>query len=518
MIKHHLSPPITIPARTDVGFPATSPSPTSPLSSSPRLTLHAQPVIACSVSSRDEYENLSSSSSSHDHSCVRPAPHAGLHSMLSPFSPSSAVDPRWSSSAMQGVDLSHSPSTHCHSRSHSNSRLPHVTRPLLEAAATRFDLFHTNEKDAPSLPVSNPCRAFALILLSLLLTAALTTVIIDQTPVRNFLLAPHPSAIELHSPSPSTATVNVACPMSQSQQSDRHLDSERQRELCLSSQPFYCRGNGWILGNWSDDGHTYFPRAIRNPYNGSETQLRVEDKYHIYTTDEARKCLRHKQFFLLGPSYMRDLMTALIDLLHGYPKDRRYEKIAPPPLNVSVVGSGFEGVQFVHVNGFMRRWNTVAKWVPKMANATVIADELIWDVGFDIVSKVFLNHTFMARDTYFSNLRRFLNLCKQYDVNVIWMTQMSLEHRTGTDAVPTKYKPFQTDDLFRSLLVRTFPILEEYHVPWIDVFHMTGSCVTDPAETDKRQTCNPSGHSHFYVSRMKLQMALNYYCNSCRPC
>lgn len=78
--------------------------------------------------------------------------------------------------------------------------------------------------------------------------------------------------------------------------------------------------------------------------------------------------------------------------------------------------------------------------------------------------------------------------------------------------------PIPSDITYKSLLIRTIHMLTEYSIPWFDVYHMTGSCVSDPVlvEKDPDQRCNPWRHSSWYVSRMKVQMILNTLCRGCR--
>jgi hypothetical protein len=285
------------------------------------------------------------------------------------------------------------------------------------------------------------------------------------------------------------------------------------RDQYRLAQPFYCRMDSWILGNWSEDGHTYFPDSLRRP-SGDVTPVVRGDGYKILTPTEARECLRGTHLAFLGPSYMRDVFTTLIDLLHDYHRVG-YHQMNPPEKNLTLLGSGYEHVEFLNANGFWRDYAKIEANIHRFANHTLIADELVWDINKATVEAM-ANDASMAEEIYFFNLRRFLVLCEKHNIRLIWMTQMSLEHGTGVSTVPVQFRQQQTDAAFQALLDRTIPMLNEFDIPWLDVFHMAGSCVTDPTETDPTQPCNPSAHSNWYVSAMKMQMVLNHVCRGCK--
>jgi hypothetical protein len=288
-----------------------------------------------------------------------------------------------------------------------------------------------------------------------------------------------------------------------------------ERARAVSTQQWYCRLDSWVLGEWTADGLTFQPRTLVSPSDeGVRTSLSPSEQYHIYTPAEARDCLRGRPIAFLGPSYLRDMMTVLRDLLHGKPLRRGWHNVNPDPVDTSLLGGGFERLELVTANGLWRGWTKIEEAIPRFAGETVVADNLVWDVNKAAIEAHHGSRS-TAVEVYFLQLRRFLTLCKLHRVNLIWLTQMSIEHGKGISTAPAIYRNAQTDEVFLALLSRTIPMLEEFDVPWLDVFHMAGNCVTDPTETDPSQPCNASAHSNWYVSLMKVHMLLNYLCRGC---
>ena len=290
---------------------------------------------------------------------------------------------------------------------------------------------------------------------------------------------------------------------------------QKARELSLA-RPSYCRLDSWIVGNWTTDGQVFLPRLqIRTDAAHEMLPLGPQDRYHMYNTQETRDCLRGRKVYWLGPSYTRDCFTTLVDLLHGETRTDKYTQMNPPPLNMELLGPGFEHLSYVSVGGFFQHY--FQRMLPAMdylANQTVIADVLIWDI-MEATQVALSNDAEMVTELYFLNLRRFLTLTRAHNVTLIWMTQMNFDNSDvgGWSTVPERFRSFQTPSLLERYLARTIPMLQEFGVPWLDVFHMTGSCITPKEELDLlHNPCNPSAHSNWYVSRMKVQMVLNYLC------
>lgn len=296
------------------------------------------------------------------------------------------------------------------------------------------------------------------------------------------------------------------------------------RTQAIHGQHWFCRLDSWILGEWTPDGHTFIPHSLKfahpTPYLAADLEINLplasdHSRYHIYNSAEAQQCMRHRKLKFVGPSYLRDVVTSIFDLLSGRPLRVGYKQMNPEPLDHAKLGPGFEQLELVTVNGMWRDWTKLEEVLERIAHQdyTICADNLIWDVN---KLSIDLHHGSrqMAFEVYFMNLRRFLVLCERHGVSVIWMTQMSLQKAKGSAKVD-QFREAQTDAIFLSLLDRTVALLEEFDVPWLDVFHMTQTCVTDPSDTDPTQTCDASMHSNWYVAMFKAQMLLNYLCRGC---
>lgn len=200
--------------------------------------------------------------------------------------------------------------------------------------------------------------------------------------------------------------------------------------------------------------------------------------YHIFNTETFRDCIRGKQITFLGPSYMRDLFRTAVDLLHGINTEdvTTYPHYTLPTINSTVSGPGFDKIRFFRVNGFAKDWNVTLQALNFSENAIMLADNFHWDV-----QKILPEHGNLTvsevSEWYFGKLKVFLDLCKEHNVTLIWMSQMSLFHVAYDSTVPIYYRPMQ--DRILSYLNETILLLREYNIPFIDVYHMTRNCITD---------------------------------------
>ena len=292
-----------------------------------------------------------------------------------------------------------------------------------------------------------------------------------------------------------------------------------------TNNPWYCSLNGWNFGEWSDDGHIFYPyyRSIINTDN-SNTSLRKEpDSYIIYNTESLRSCLRNKTLVLFGPSYMRDVWHSLVDLLHGFATEdlESYRHYAPvPEKNITLLGPGFERVEYVGTHGFRLSWPSCLYAIERASNNVLLADNLIWDIKDDSEEKVD-----EVKSDYFLKLAEFLYLCKKNNVHLVWMSQMSAGVHVSkkgvatSTGIPDQFLHQQSEDRIMNYLNLTIKYLHIYNFPFLDVYHMTRNCVSDEKIikrlNDPVQGCVVHGHSHWYTARMKFQVFANYFCRDC---
>jgi len=313
------------------------------------------------------------------------------------------------------------------------------------------------------------------------------------------------------------------------------------RFLQSDDENWFCSLRGWNFGEWSDDGHIFYPYyrssitsgnissgdskssndiSKSSNYEQNNLLLRKEpDSYIIYNTESLRSCLRNKVLVLLGPSYMRDIWHSVVDLLHGVLTEDllAYSQRNPPEKNVTVLGPGFENINFVHIHGWsdQKSWNhDVLRAIKMASNNTMLADNLIWDIRDE--SK---ETEESVNSAYFLRLAEFLYLCKKYNVHLVWMSQMVGTHIETSTGIPVRFLHQQGDHRIIKYLNLTIQYLNIYDFPFLDVFHMTRNCVSDKNVIKRwgsnNQGCVSSGHSHWYTARMKFQVFANYFCRDC---
>jgi hypothetical protein len=175
---------------------------------------------------------------------------------------------------------------------------------------------------------------------------------------------------------------------------------------------------------------------------------------------------------------MRDLFRTAVDLLHGVNTEdvAKYPDYRVPTLNSLILGPGYDEIRFFRLNGFARDWNVILPAMNLSQNGVMLADNLHWDVQKSLPEHG--NWTLSeVRGWYFEKLKVFLDLCKENNVTLIWMSQMSMLHKKYETTVPSYYRPIHAQIM--SYLNETILLLRQYNIPFIDVYHMTRNCVTD---------------------------------------
>ena len=66
-------------------------------------------------------------------------------------------------------------------------------------------------------------------------------------------------------------------------------------------------------------------------------------------------------------------------------------------------------------------------------------------------------------------------------MKLIWISEIAGDHVSQPSTVPLIYRNGRSANRIMSYLDETILILRQYHIPFVDVYHMTRNCVTDKA-------------------------------------
>jgi hypothetical protein len=105
--------------------------------------------------------------------------------------------------------------------------------------------------------------------------------------------------------------------------------------------------------------------------------------------------------------------------------------------------------------------NTIRQTVESRRGETILFDNLLHDIN-KAATEGHHHSPEMADEVYFMNLRRFLDLGRVNEIQLIWMTQMSRSSSsTARASRPHRlgFRNFQSDAVFTTLLERTIWLL-----------------------------------------------------------
>ena len=226
--------------------------------------------------------------------------------------------------------------------------------------------------------------------------------------------------------------------------------------------------------------------------------------YHIYSSQEARRCLAGKTVYICGDSYMEQMFIGLGDILLGDPTNVEMHN---SPTRNSVCHDRSESLKKItdlhnidyafsycihgDLNCFMDQFLKIkSQWSRIHA---VVLHCLVHDIDIHGTSE-------NSAKNYMLKLGSIFNFTKQ-GLPLTWATGPSYDiskvpilYKNRTNERPTVRLGFESIELARTV-----------GIPLLDFFTLTDRCIAKNCSSD-------GGHRARFVNRMKAQMLLNNLC------
>jgi len=248
----------------------------------------------------------------------------------------------------------------------------------------------------------------------------------------------------------------------------------------------------------------------------------TKQQYHWFSKEEAQLCLKNKNVWVIGDSYMRNLFIGYMDVLRG--------NLAKP--NESITKGVPE--KFVKISFLPKAFGDVGRATLKSNNMTatfiggrrfgiglymeaikelflniknddlIIFNVLIHDNKRNRVqSKEFNGDMRKAEEFYLlkvSELVVWLQAQKS-SAKIIWSTSTSYKE----NKVPLEFRRYQRNKRILEINRKARDIWIEAGFPVLDVFHITLAC--------QAKSCTEDGsHHNRMVNRAKAHVLLNHFC------
>ena len=299
------------------------------------------------------------------------------------------------------------------------------------------------------------------------------------------------------------------------------LSSEKDRNGAQNN-PSLCDMKHWVHGEFQ--GHNFIPSgytdtaSLKPPRDLKFTK----QQYHWFSKEEAQLCLKNKNVWVIGDSYMRNLFIGYMDVLRG--------NLAKP--NESITKGVPE--KFVKISFLPKAFGDVGRATLKSNNMTATfiggrrfgiglymeaIKELLLNIKNDdlivfnvlihdnkrnrVQSKEFNGDMRKAEEFYLSKITELVEWlqAEKPSAKIVWSTSTSYKE----NKVPSEFRKYQQNKRILEINRKARDIWIEAGFPVLDVFHITLAC--------QAKSCTEDGsHHNRMVNRAKAHVLLNYFC------